>query len=1399
MTQESENEGKVSRSWPKRIAIGVLAAIVALVVIVGIALVALNTSSGRGFVKDQIEALEFENGLQIGIGSLEGSLYGDLIIRDFTLSDPQGVFLASPEVSLDWNPFKFISSHIDIEALTAETATFSRVPEFNETPPSDAPLLPDYDIDIDRFEIGELIVAPNVTGTETTANLSGEAHIADRRAEVALDAASEAGDVATLLLDAVPENNRLDLALTVDAPANGVIAAIAGLQEPLSATLKGEGDWAKWDGTLNSTFGGEDLTALTLSARDGTFGAKGDLRLAKFAPDATAQLLGERTLLNLEAALAERSAQVDGQLFSDAFELSTNGLVDLSDNTFDSFKADFRLLEPSTIAPDLRGAGLQALLTLDGKFTRPNLAYDIRAERLNVNDIGMEGIEARGETTVDPANMIVPVSANLARITGLDTAAGGALSDISLDGDVLVRWPRILSDNLRLQSPRIDARVTLLADAGAGRYGGAINGRLDDYRLESVGLFDITSDVDLEATDDGRYALAGAVQARSTRLTNESVRGFLGGDMLVSSDVAYSSDGIARFSNLRLAAPLLKVRDGRGSYSADGQIDLTASGVSSDYGPLGLQLAGTVTNPVATVKAASPGLGIGLADVTATIRGDNNRYAIDLESTTDYGPLTASMLADLSQGPTVFAINEGDLNGIGFTGEMRQSDAGPFVGELNANGRGLTGLVRLGGEGAYQTAAINMRSTGTTLPGPAKLFIGRGIIDANVILYDSPQVAADVQLANASYFGTSIDTLRALIDYRDGTGTAKLVATGENGAPFRVAANAKLEPQLWSAAIKGNVRQVAFETASPARILPREDGYELLPTRLNVGSGSARLAGEFGSSVKLQSRVDGIELRVLNAFSPDLGINGKATGSLDFVQANEGSFPRADARLQLSDLTRTTATSVSKPVDVNVIGQLQASGGAARAVIRQRGSVIGRVNASLAPLGPAAGTWIDRLLDAPLGGGVRYNGPAESVFSLSGQENQELTGALGIAADFSGRVSQPILSGIIRGKNLTYENLAYGTRLSQMAVRGSFDGDELVIEQLDARAGDGTVSASGTVSLAADRGFPMNVDVTLDDARLARSDALSATATGELNFAKREGEKALLSGTLELPETRYRLSYPGAEEVPELSGVRFKPPPANAQSRPSEAEIEIASLLEEIRLDLRLRAGEKLYVSGMGLESEWSADLRISGTSGEPRMAGEVDLIRGTLGFAGRSFELQQGRIRFTGGQTVNPTIAITASESVEEVAVNVNVSGRAYSPQINFSSTPGLPQDEIMSRILFGSSVANLSPLQAVQLAGSLNALRGGSGGLNPLGTLRSATGVDRLRILGSDEATGRGTAVAAGQYITDDIYVEVITDARGFTATQLEISLTPALSVLSQAGGAVGTNVNVRYRKDY
>jgi translocation and assembly module TamB len=210
--------------------------------------------------------------------------------------------------------------------------------------------------------------------------------------------------------------------------------------------------------------------------------------------------------------------------------------------------------------------------------------------------------------------------------------------------------------------------------------------------------------------------------------------------------------------------------------------------------------------------------------------------------------------------------------------------------------------------------------------------------------------------------------------------------------------------------------------------------------------------------------------------------------------------------------------------------------------------------------------------------------------------------------------------------------------------------------------------------------------------------------------------------------------------------------------------------------------------------------MRVSGTAGDPRVVGTLSVVRGTYSFAGRRFDLDEdGEIRFDGGQLANPQLDLSADTAVEGVTARINITGRAMAPQISFTSTPTLPQDEVLSRLLFGESMTSLSPTQAIQLAAALNSLRGSGGGLNPLGKLRSASGIDRLRVLGADKTAGRGTALAAGQYISNDIYVEIITDARGFTATQLEIALSKVLSLLSQTGSFGGSNVSLRYSKDY
>ncbi|PIX67614.1 MAG: hypothetical protein COZ43_00680, partial [Sphingomonadales bacterium CG_4_10_14_3_um_filter_58_15] len=158
----------------------------------------------------------------------------------------------------------------------------------------------------------------------------------------------------------------------------------------------------------------------------------------------------------------------------------------------------------------------------------------------------------------------------------------------------------------------------------------------------------------------------------------------------------------------------------------------------------------------------------------------------------------------------------------------------------------------------------------------------------------------------------------------------------------------------------------------------------------------------------------------------------------------------------------------------------------------------------------------------------------------------------------------------------------------------------------------------------------------------------------------------------------------------------------------------------------------------------------------------------------------------------------IEAEANLTGLNATIKVAGSGNEPEIAFASIPALPQDELLSRILFGASIANLSAPEAVQLAAAVASLNSG-GGLDPINQLRKAVGLDRLRILPSDTDTGSGTSIAAGKYITRRAYVELITDGKGYSATQLEYQITRWLSILSTISTLGRQSVNVRVSKDY
>lgn len=1395
MAEETVIIRKTRPLWQK-IARGAVGLIVALVMLVAGLLLFLNTQPGKAFLIRQIAALKLESGMGIEVGRIEGSIYSDMVIHNLILRDPKGPFAVSPRVHVVWKPFRYINNHISVALLESPLVVLARSPRFNITPTDpNAPVLPDLDIDVDRLKIAKFVVAKPVIGQKREIAIDGVTHIADGRAILSANAVVDSGDRLQAWLDAVPDQNRLAMKGRLTAPKGGVIAAMSGLTDGVTATLDGKGTWQAWNGRIIANSPKGELANIALAARDGAFTAKGPVRPGLVFAGTVDRLTTPALDVDLFAGLNERRVNLKGSLRSPALAATAQGLVDLAKSRFSGLRIDAALLKPGSIMEKVRGKDVRASVILDGPMANPFIDYDISAALLAFDQTGIEGLKASGRAVIDTDRIRIPVSATARRVTGLNAAAGGLLQNLRVKGDFAYSNGKLISDNLKIDSDKVDATAIILADLDNALYRGALKGRVNDYRIDGVGIVTLTTDIDLVPGPKGGWGLSGQFGVRIARWENASVRDFLGGNAVMSGRIGMTPQGKFTLAGLKGAAPNFRVHSGAGSYDTDGAIAFDARATSRQYGPLALAVRGTMERPQAVLRAARPNVGVQLSDVVAKLHGEAAGYRLEATGGSEYGPFFANLLIRTAKGPLTIDVTRARFAGVDMNGRLRQSAAGPFTGQLAMNGSGINGALRLNAVGKAQGVNVNATASNAKLPGEADVVIGRAIVAADMLLTDQPRITADVQMANAAYGDYVVRKARGRIDYQGGRGRAQLVADGSTGVPFSIALNAALRPNLTAVALEGKANDIPFRFAQPAIIRIERAGYRLEPATLVLPQGRVDLAGRFGDQSAMQARFKDFDLAIVNMMSPGIGISGKTTGSLDFAQSGN-AFPTATTRLAISDFRRSSLTAVSDPVAMAIEGRLSGTGGDVRGLIRRGNATLGRFVATLAPPGPGA-SWFERLQSAPLGGGIRYAGPADVLFSFAGLADQQLTGPIALAADFGGRLTAPRLNGIVRANALTYENETFGTRLTQMRLDGRFTNDRLEIRDFSGRAGDGTVQASGTIGLVAESGYPMNVAVKLERARIARSEAITSVVSGTINVANSPATGGQVKGDLWLPETRYRVAWQGGAEIRQLQGVRRKGEGTDLLDQRLAAR-QATARPTDWNLDIRVRADNEIYLTGMGLDSEWKTNMRVTGTTAAPRVVGKIEVIRGRYSFSGHQFDLEQGVITFN-GPMMNPALAIRAETRIDTVTAGIAVGGTAQRPDIAFISTPTLPQDEILARILFGDNVANLSAMQAVQLAAALNGLRGGGGGLNPMGKLQNASGVDRIGIVSGDKTTGRGASLAVGQHISNTIYVEVITDPKGFTATQLEISLSKTLSLLSKTGTNAGSSANLRYSKDY
>lgn len=1373
--------------WHRWIA-GAVGGLIALVVAV---LLIADSSIGHRFITDQISALRPSNGLRYSVGRINGSIYGEMTLIDVRVRDAKGLVLEVPRAALRWSPLAWLSNRLEIKRLAIPRARLAKLPEIVRTG-KPKPILPSFDILIGELTVDRLVIDRAVTGTTRTGRVAGKADVRAGRALVNLRAVVAGSDRLTLQLDAEPDRNRFDIDLRAAGAASGVLAKLLRVNRPVGAVIDGKGSWTRWRGTARANVGGVRVVDLALGNAAGAYSLLGSVTPSGMSSDKLVRLAMPRLAINGAATLVAR--QLDGRLSlrSSALAIETVGGLDLANSAFRDLRIRTQLLQPNALVSNMVGRKVELRAILDGAVDTAAFEYRLSADFASFGKEGFENVRAGGRGRLSPQPIIVPLQLSVARVTGVDAVAGAILRNLVLQGTLRVTAAFITGADLKFQSDKLKGSFNLLVDLKNGRFDVGLNGGLARYLIPGLGIVDVVSKLQVVPAPGGKGALIiGTATAQFVRLDNSFFRTLAGGLPRLTANLEQSTDGILHLRNLVLTAPDIRIV-GTGLRRRDGNVEFSGSGTQRTYGPLTLKLSGRLERPTLDLTFERPNATLGVNGVRAHVDPTPEGYTFTASGGSTLGDFTGNGRILLPKGGLATVVIAAlDVGGIKGSGSLLAAEGG-FDGTLAVGGGGgVSGAIGFAPVNGVQRIEVHLDATNAQLLGDAVL--RRGKLDLVTMLY--PQGATVEGAVRGSglrrgSLGLGLARFEGTASLRGGIGTIKASIAGSRGRAFDIRGEADVTPDRYRITAAGTIDRKPLTLPEPAIVTRAGDGWRLEPAKLDFAGGNAELGGRFtGNSAAIDAVVARMPLTILDIAYPGLGLAGSASGKLSYARG-AGSAPVGSVDMTIRGLSRSGLVLSSRPIDVGVVGVLKPDNAAMRAVMASGGKTIGRAQARLAPLG--SGSLRARLANASLFAQLRYDGPADTLWRLTGLELFDLSGPVAIAADLGGKVNDPRIRGVLRAKGARLESASTGTVLTGVDAVGTFTGSQLSFSNFSADAGQGgRVTGSGSFDFAAINGYGIDLKLQADKALMINRDDIAATVTGPLAI-RSDGAGGVISGDVILDSSRYRLGQVvAANAVPVLNIREINLPEGTAE--------EDDRRVTPWRLDMRARAASGVRVTGLGLTSEWSADLRIGGAPDNPAITGRADIIRGDYEFSGREFQIERGVIRFAGETPANPAIDIAANADSTGLSATIRVTGPATRPQISFTSAPSLPQDELLSRLLFGTSITNLSAAEALQLAAAVASLQNGGFGLNPINALRRVAGLDRLRILPADINVGRTTSVAAGKYITRRLYAEIISDGQGYSATQVEFQVTRWLSILSTISTLGRQSVNVRVSRDY
>jgi translocation and assembly module TamB len=969
-----------------------------------------------------------------------------------------------------------------------------------------------------------------------------------------------------------------------------------------------------------------------------------------------------------------------------------------------------------------------------GYYTLLNNSFDIDAQVVG-NDIAVDIPQAdrmlEGRSTID--------------LKARRDETGIEIEDFAVNAKRLTATARGLISSL---SSDLTAQISMpsLSDADPS-YGGSLqadaqlSGAQGERRLTISGMADDLQ-IGIEALDN---ALSG--------MTNLTV-------------IAVEFDDGYQLENFQLANPQLSA-DASGSF-AEGALDAIAEFDLVDLSSIKPEWSGNFNaratlgerdgERVIDVTGTGQNLSLGQSGVDGALTGTTQ---LSLKATEKDGVVTIQdgVLKNNQMNATVagtYGTGVTDITGnvdiaslapfgAGWRGTLKAdgsfSEAGDGIRQLELNGTGSDlsfGQAQVDGALAGET---RLRVTGTEQGG---IFT---IQDAQI---ENPRLTASA----TGQIGVGATDIDATVNASD----LRFIGNGIRGA---VTANAQISDDGTTRRIAttGTANGLAIGQAKIDPVLAGQTSFDLAASMDDQGLSVQRLD------------VQNPQVRVTADGSPASGIN------LDGRLVNLG--------LIVPEF----------PGPVTVAGTMREQG--ANVALDLRATAPGDADVRIAGTAARDGSTMD----------IAITGSADSALANSSLRTRSISGPLAIDLRVQGAPSLQALAGQVRLQNGQMADPGLGLRLEGINVTADFDNGRINVEGVSNVAAGGSLSLQGPVDIT---NRTVDIAIGLNNVTLRDPNLYETELVGNLRIAGSMTAGPLVSGRIDLGQTEIRIpstGLGGAKAIPDITHVGSQRPPVRAtraraglDGYPSKEASEAGLAgppatppANPPRLDLVINAPNRVFIRGRGVDAELGGGFQIQGTTRNVIPVGNLELVRGRVDLLGNRFDLTEGLVELQG--SLIPVIRLVAETEQDSITTRIIIDGEVTDPDITFESSPELPQEEVLSQLLFGRGLDSISPLQAAQLANAIAVLAGkGSSGI--ISNLRDSAGLDDLDLTTDDDGD---VQLRAGRYLSENVYTDVQVGEGGTTSINLNLDITKTLRARGSVGSDGDSSLGIFFERDY